>query len=174
MAVRELKHPVVWLTPRLCYATALAGVAVMFGAALYMQHAMGLEPCALCMMQRIWVAATGVVALIALVHAPVGWGLYLYTGLGGGAALLGSGFSIRQMYLQSLPPDQVPACGPSLDYMLEVFPLSEVLEVMITGTGDCAVVQWSLLGLSIPGWTLIGFIGLAALFGASAFAPRNR
>ncbi len=153
-----------WLTPRLCYAALLAGVALMFGVAFYMQHAMGLEPCALCMMQRIWLAATGVVAMIALVHAPAGWGLHLYTGLGAGTALIGGGFSIRQMYLQSLPPDQVPACGPSLDYMLEVFPLSDVLELMITGTGDCAVVHWSFLGLSIPGWTLIGFTGIAAVF----------
>ena len=76
----------------------------------------------------------------------------------GGAALAG-----RQIWLQNLPADQVPACGPSLDYMLDVFPLQEVITVMLQGTGDCAEVQWTFLGLSIPGWSLFWFIALAAL-----------
>lgn len=162
------------LTPRICYAAILGGVALLFAVALYMQHAMGLEPCALCMMQRVWVGAAGAVALIALVHGPTGPGRQVYAALGAGSALTGGGFSIRQIYLQGLPPDQVPACGPSLEYMLEVFPMTEVIELMITGTGDCAVVQWSLLGLSIPGWTLVAFIGLAGVFGLSSIitAPR--
>ncbi len=162
------------LTPRLCCASALAGVVLMFVVALYMERAMGLEPCALCMMQRIWVAAVGVFALIAVVHGPAGWGQHVYTVLGAGSALTGGAFSIRQIYLQGLPPDQVPACGPSLEYMLEVFGLSEVIELMITGTGDCAVVHWSLFGLSIPGWTLVGFTGLAGVFVLSSIIAARR
>jgi len=91
------------------------------------------------------------------VHNPR-WGIYpLFGAL---AAVIGGGFSIRQLWLQSLPADQVPACGPDLQYMLEAFPLSDVLIAMTSGTGDCATVSWSLLGISIPGWVLLSFIAL--------------
>jgi disulfide bond formation protein DsbB len=164
-----------WLTPRLCYATIFFGAVLLLCIALYMEHAMGLEPCALCMMQRIWVAAGGLTALVGLLHGPTGWGVHVYTGFGAASVVTGGGFSIRQIYLQSLPPDQVPACGPSLEYMMEVFPLSDVIEVMITGTGDCAEVVWTFLGLSIPGWSLIGFIVALTLFALpSVLATRNR
>ena len=73
------------------------------------------------------------------------------------AALVGGGFSIRQLWLQSLPADQVPACGPSVDYILENFPLSKALEMLLRGDGNCAEVLWTFLGISIPGWTLVAF-----------------
>lgn len=76
-------------------------------------------------------------------------------------AILGGSFSSRQLWLQSLPPDQVPACGPALDYLFENFPLMEVLSVMLRGDGNCAEVSWTFLSISIPGWTLVAFIGLA-------------
>ena len=123
--------------------------------ALFMEHILGLAPCPLCMMQRLWVAMVGLVAYISLLHNPR-WGIYPL--LGGLAALIGGGFSLRQLWLQSLPPDQVPACGPDLQYMLEAFPLSDILVAMTSGTGDCATVSWSALGISIPGWTLLGFV----------------
>lgn len=125
--------------------------------ALFMEHVMGLAPCPLCMMQRLWVAIVGLIAYLSLLHNPR-WGIYPL--LGCLAALIGGGFSIRQLWLQSLPADQVPACGPDLQYMLEAFPISEVLVAMTSGTGDCAEVSWSLLGLSIPGWVLLGFVVL--------------
>ena len=127
--------------------------------ALFMEHVMGLAPCPLCMMQRLWVAMVGVIAYIGLLHNPR-WGIYPLFGCV--AAMVGGGFSIRQLWLQSLPADQVPACGPDLQYMLEVFPLSDVLIAMTSGTGDCAEVAWSFLGLSIPAWTLVGFFILFA------------
>ena len=94
-------------------------------------------------MQRIWLALTALFAYVSLAHNPR-WGIYPL--LGGLCTLVGGGFSIRQLWLQSLPKDQVPACGPDLTYMLEAFPLSEVLAAMTSGTGDCAEVSWSLLG----------------------------
>lgn len=127
--------------------------------ALFMEHAMGLAPCPLCMMQRLWIAVAGLIAYVSLLHNPR-WGIYPLLGML--ASVIGGGFSIRQLWLQSLPADQVPACGPDLQYMIEVFPLSDVLLAMTSGTGDCAEVSWSLLGISIPGWTLIGFIVLFA------------
>ncbi len=129
-------------------------------AALYMEYVMGLAPCPLCMMQRLWVLIVGVIAWLSLVHNPR-WGIYPLLGLM--ASIAGGYFSIRQLWLQSLPADQVPACGPDLDYMLEVFPLSDVLIAMTSGTGDCAEVSLRVLGLTIPGWTLVCFMILVAL-----------
>ncbi|MEM9624576.1 MAG: disulfide bond formation protein B, partial [Pseudomonadota bacterium] len=123
--------------------------------ALFMEHVMGLPPCPLCMMQRLWVIVVGLISYLALAHNPR-WGIYPVLNIG--ACLVGGGFSIRQLWLQSLPVEEHPACGPDLQYMLEAFPLSDVLIAMTSGTGDCALVSWSLLGISIPGWTLIGFI----------------
>jgi disulfide bond formation protein DsbB len=132
----------------------------MLCVALVMEHVMGLAPCPLCMMQRLWIAIVGLIIYASLLHNPR-LGIYPLAGML--ASLAGGGFSIRQLWLQSLPADQVPACGPDLQYMLESFPLADVLIAMTSGTGDCATVSWSLLGVSIPGWVLLGFIGLFAL-----------
>ena len=116
--------------------------------------ALGLDPCPLCMMQRIWFALTGIVALIGLAHNPR-WGIYpLVSAL---CAVVGGGFALRQLWLQSLPADQVPSCGPDLAYMIDVFPLSDLLTAMTSGTGDCAVVHDVIPVMSIPGWALLGF-----------------
>ncbi|HSG63006.1 MAG TPA: disulfide bond formation protein B [Pseudomonadales bacterium] len=139
-----------------------AGCAVLIGIALYMQYSMGLEPCPLCMTQRVAIIAVGVVAFIAFLHHPSGALRRAYAGVGALLAVLGGAVSSRQLWLQSLPEDQVPACGPSLDYMLETFPLADTLRVMLQGDGNCAEVVWTFLGLSIPGWTLVAFIGLCS------------
>ncbi|MDZ7826222.1 MAG: disulfide bond formation protein B [Gammaproteobacteria bacterium] len=148
-----------FLSPRRLFALMFLASAALLGTAFYMEYVMLLEPCPLCMMQRIWVAIAAVLALAAAVH---GRGIRIWSGLIGAAALIGSGFSLRQLWLQSLPPDQVPACGPGLSYMMEVFPPIEVLEAMVFGTGNCAEVSWTLLGLSIPAWVLIAFVALLA------------
>ncbi len=126
--------------------------------ALFMELIMGLAPCPLCMMQRVWFIIAGVIAYAGLAHNPR-WGIYPLFTLA--ATLIGAGFSIRQLWLQSVPEDQVPACGPDLQYMLEAFPLSDLLVAMTSGTGDCAEVAWSLLGISIPGWALLAFVVVA-------------
>jgi len=105
-------------------------------------------------MQRIWFFFAGLVAFAGLVHNPR-WGIYPLVTIV--VSLVGAGFSIRQLWLQSLPPDQVPACAPSMAYMFENFPLGQVLELMTQGTGDCAQVSWQFLGISLPGWALVGF-----------------
>lgn len=127
---------------------------------LIMEHAMGLSPCPLCMMQRIWLALVGLTAYASLAHSPR-WGIYPLVGCV--FAIIGSGFSLRQIWLQNLPKDQVPSCGPDLAYMIESFPLSDLLAAMTSGTGDCAEISWSLLGLSTPAWLFAGFVVL--LFG---------
>lgn len=140
------------------YIVALTGV--LLASALVLEHAMDMAPCPLCLMQRIWFGWVGLFALASLIHNPR-WGIYPVLSLLAG--LIGGGFSVRQLWLQSLPADQVPACGPDMAYMLENFPLAEILAQMTRGTGDCAEVAWRFLGLSIPAWALLGFIALAVL-----------
>lgn len=137
---------------------------VLMAIAFYMEHVMGLAPCPLCMLQRAAVVAVGVVALVAALHNPAGrLGVSIYAGLVFLLSAVGVGLAGRQLWLQSLPADQVPACGPSVDYLLEAFPLMDVVMIALQGTGDCAKVSWTFLGLSIPGWTFIAFVIFAAL-----------
>ena len=148
-------------TNRSLYLLVVLACVLLMLIALYMEHVMGLEPCPLCMLQRGAFIAVGVVALLAALHNPAGkLGSRLYAVITLILAVIGAGLASRQLWLQSLPADQVPACGPSVDYLLEVFPLFDVLLIAIQGTGDCAKVSWTFLGLSIPGWTLIAFVGV--------------
>jgi disulfide bond formation protein DsbB len=136
----------------------------MILTALYMQHVMDLEPCALCITQRIFIIAIGIISLIAAIHNPARLGIRLYSGTCVVLAIIGGGFSARHGWLQNLPEDLVPACGPSLGYLIENFPLWEALSVLLQGDGNCADTLWIFLGLSIPGWTLVAFIALGLYF----------
>ena len=107
--------------------------------------------------------AVGVVALIAAIHNPGKTGLRVYALLQSLAALTGIAVAGRHVWIQSLPEDQVPACGPGLKYMFENFPLMNALKLLLRGDGNCAVIDWTFLGLSIPAWVLICCIGLLAL-----------
>lgn len=151
---------------RWLFAGGFALCVVLLATALYFQHVMGLEPCPLCIFQRIFVIALGAIMLVAAIHNPgrlwrrvYGAGMLVF-------ALLGVVVAGRHVWLQSLPPDQVPECGPGLEYMLQSFPLVQALELVFRGSGECAEVQWTFLGLSIPAWTLVIFAGilLAAIF----------
>ena len=143
----------------------LIGFGCMFlmGVALYMEHMMHLEPCPLCIFQRVAVITAGLIALAAALHNPGTLGIRVYGLMVALASIIGGALSTRQLYLQSLPEDQVPACGPGLDYLLDVFPMQDVIRMVFEGDGSCAEVVWSFLGISIPGWTLVGFVGLIVL-----------
>lgn len=138
--------------------------AGLLAVAFYMEYVMGLEPCPLCWLQRFAFMATGLVALLAAWHNPSGWFGRIYGVLVTAFAGIGLALAGRQLWLQSLPADQVPSCGPSVDYMLEVMPLMEVLATAMQGTGDCAEVSWRFMSLSIAGWTAV-FFALIALTG---------
>ncbi len=138
----------------------LGAVSAVIGAALFFEHVDGQSPCPLCLTQRIWFMVTGLAAFVALIDHP---GRRVYPLLVVLSALAGAGFSLRQLYLQQLPPELAPACGPGLDYMMEVWSGFEVLSAMLSGTGDCAAVGWSLLGLSMAGWALVTFIGIVGV-----------
>jgi disulfide bond formation protein DsbB len=144
----------------------LAGFLFCMGllaAALYFQFSGGLEPCPLCVSQRIMMFAVALVMLLAVLHNPKRTGVKVYAILGFVVAVLGGTVSARHVWLQHLPPEEVPACGPGLEYMFQYFPLTETLKAMLNGTGDCAKVDWTLLGLSMPAWVLICFVVLALL-----------
>lgn len=141
----------------------LAGVLICIGlmsSALYFQHVIGLQPCPLCVFQRIAVISLGVIFLLAFIHNSRGWGRYVYSLL----FLLAGGFGVavagRHAWLQSLPPDQVPACGPDLAYLFDSFPLAEALKKVFSGSGECAEVVWQFLGLSMPAWVLLWCLAL--------------
>lgn len=137
-----------------------AACAASMGFALYAQYSLGLEPCPLCMLQRVAVVTVGVLALLAGLFNPRAWGFRLWSALVALAALTGLSVSARQLWLQSLPADQVPQCGPGLDYMLQTLPFTHVMEKVLMGSGECAVVDWRLLGLSMAGWVAVFFSGV--------------
>jgi protein dithiol:quinone oxidoreductase len=139
------------------WSLALAGF--LLSGALVMEYVLKMVPCPLCLMQRVWFLVAGLFAFAGLMHDPR-WGIYPLLTLT--ASLVGGGFAIRQLYLMVLPADQVPACGPDIDYMLDVFPLSDVLSAMVRGTGDCAALD-PFLWIPVPVWSLLGFAALCAL-----------
>jgi disulfide bond formation protein DsbB len=142
---------------RLLFLLVFVFCALLMTTGYFMQYAMDMEPCPLCITQRFFIVLCGLISLIGALHNPGQKGRIGYGSLLALSALAGSGFSGRQLWLQSLPADQVPACGPGLAYMLETFPLSEALSILLSGDGNCAEVSWRFLGLSIPGWTLVCF-----------------
>ncbi len=128
--------------------------------ALYLEHFRGLEPCPLCVFQRVAMIAAGLVFLAGAVHAPRAGGRWAYAIAAAVAAGAGVGLAARHVWLQGLPPDQVPACGPTLDYLMDMLPFRDVVETVLKGDGECAKITGSWLGISIPGWTLLAFGGM--------------
>jgi protein dithiol:quinone oxidoreductase len=153
------------MTSRQGNLLGFAACAGLLAYAYYAQVVLHLEPCPLCIFQRVGVFAVGLVFLIAGVHDPVGWARRVYASLLALAALATIGIAIRHLYVQSLPEGSVPACGASLDFMLKVFSLSEVLVKVLTGSGECAKVTWAFMGLAMPAWVLITALALG-IFGA--------
>jgi len=153
------------LSPRLVFlGLVLLSIASLLFARIYLQEVLDLAACPLCMVQRVFVALWGLIAFAALLHNPRGWGRRVYGALCALSALAGAGVAGRHVWLQHLPRDQVPACGPSLEYMLETLPFHETISLLLMGDGNCAEIVWTFLGLSIPEQTLILF-AIATLIG---------
>lgn len=151
------------LNPRVWFLLGFASCFLMLSVGAYFQFVEELEPCPLCISQRIAILVTGIVFLIAAIHNPKTNGLKVYSIIGAIVALCGAAISIRHVWIQNLPADEVPECGPGLEYVFENFPLIDTIKLMLNGTGDCADILWTFLGISIPGWTLVSFLGLAGL-----------
>lgn len=133
-------------------------------AIVFLQNYLELEPCPLCIFQRIGLWTMGLFALLAVVFNPkkLAWRMVLWTGAMLGV-LWGAGVAGRHVWLQSLPPSEVPACGPGLNYWVETLPIMQVFEEALKGSGECAVIDWTLLGLTIPEMTLALFVFLAVV-----------
>lgn len=150
-----------WSFRTQCLAAA-AVCAALIGFAVFSQLQWGLEPCPLCIFQRIAFAALGVVLLLGGLHAPQGGaGRAVYGVLGFLAAAVGMGIAGRHTWMQLFPPE-IPACGPPLDFLRETMSTTSLIRKVLTGTGDCGNVDWSFLGLSMPAWSLVWFVLLGA------------
>lgn len=164
MAVGVTSLALILLPPRrIGYALGFLVCLGLMAYALYLQYGLDLEPCPLCVLQRACVIAMGVVFLVATFQNPRRAGATVYALLqlviGGAGAVLAT----RQLWLQSLPKDQVPACGMSLNYMLDTLPFTDVLKKVFEGSGECAEKGWEFLRLSIAGWTLVFFVAMIAV-----------
>jgi disulfide bond formation protein DsbB len=153
------------LSTRGAFAAAALVCAALLGYGLYLQYVEGLKPCPLCMVQRGFFVALIAIFVLGALHGPGRVGGVIYGVLAilfaaGGIAAAG-----RQVWLQHLPADKIPACGPNLKYMLQNFPLGETITRLFQGDGECAVVDWTFLGLSIAEWSLVWFV-LLCLYGA--------
>ena len=148
---------------RLRFLLGFVACAGLIAFALYTQYALYLNPCPLCIFQRIAFAVLGVVFLLGGLFAPRGvGGRRAWAVVAMIPALVGAGIAGRHVWLTHLPPDQVPACGPPLDFMMEASPLGDVIRQVLTGSGECAKVDWTFLGMSMPAWSLAWFLLLAA------------
>lgn len=146
---------------RLLSALGFLGCAGAMGFALYLQHAKGFEPCPMCIFQRIAMCGAGLLFLIGALLGPKSVrGRWIWAVLPALAALTGAAISGRQVWLQHLPADQVPACGPTLDYLMKMMPLQNVVTYVLKGEGSCAKIDAQWLGIALPEWTLFGFVAL--------------
>jgi disulfide bond formation protein DsbB len=148
---------------RLINFACFIACAALLGYAYFTQYHLGLEPCPLCIFQRIGILALGVIFLIAGVHNPRRWGVVVYAVLIVIAALVTMGVAARHLYVQSLPPGAIPACGAPLDVLLQFTPVTQVIRKVLTGSGECSQVNWKFLGLAMPAWVLISALVLGAV-----------
>lgn len=139
-----------------CFATVIL--------ALVIQTVYKLEPCPLCITQRMFFMGLGVLFLIGAFTKPATLLQKIFTGLQVLTALGGAGWAIRHWYLQAHKGEIIADCGVGFDYMFENFPLKKMFTLIFKGTGDCAAIDWTFLGLTLPQLALIAF----AAFGAYA------
>jgi len=147
---------------RLLNGLGAAACAAMLGYAYFEQYVRHLDPCPLCMFQRVTILALGIVFALAAAHNPRRWGRYVYAVLIALAALATVGIAARHLYIQSLPPGSVPSCGAPLDMLIHMFPITTVIAKVLRGGGECALVNWTFLGLAMPAWVLLCAAALGA------------
>jgi disulfide bond formation protein DsbB len=157
------------ISSRWLYLTGALVVAGLFSSALYLQYVLREDPCPLCMIQRVIFVAIGMMFLTAALHNAGRIGRWIYSTLIALTALGGVAVASRHIWIQHLPKDQVPACGPGLDFMLKHFPMSEVWQELMHGSGECAAKGWTFLGLGLPELALIWYVFLGSLAVVIAF-----
>jgi len=160
------------MNSRAHFAVPALVCAALLGYGYYLQYFQGQDPCPLCLVQRGFYYLVLAVFAIAALHGPKRVGGMIYSVAAVFFSFCGAAVAARQVWLQQLPSAQVPDCGPDLYFMLENLPLARTLEKLFTGSGQCAEVHWTFLGLSIAGWSLMWFAALA--FYALSLALRSR
>jgi len=161
------------VTRRKLFLTGFLISVLIIVYVLYTQYVLGLEPCPLCILQRVAVIALGISFLLLALRPPQRkQSKFLTSILLVMISSAGAGIAARHVWLQNLPPDKVPGCGPGLDFMMANFPLSEVLEMVFSGSGECAEISWSFAFLSMPAWVLIWLIVLGS-FGVWSIHQRR-
>ena len=148
------------ISNRWLYLAGALFASGLMGFGLFLQYVKHQDPCPLCMVQRVIFIAILVVYALAAAHGPKRLGQRIYAALIGFLSLSGIGVASRHIWIQNLPKDQVPACGPGLDYMLETMPMADVLKQLLHGSGECAAKGWTFLTLGIPEWSLLCYIAL--------------
>ncbi|MFL9710126.1 disulfide bond formation protein B [Methylobacillus sp. Pita1] len=132
----------------------------LVGLALFLQQKYNLEPCPLCISQRIAFMVLGVLFLVAALHNPGSLGRKVYGLLHVIAAATGIGIAARHIWIQANPDKVMAECGAGFDYIMETFPLKKALDLIFKGTGECSAIDWTLFGLTIPQLSLVAFVGL--------------
>jgi disulfide bond formation protein DsbB len=171
--MNKLLH--LWRTtsPRWLYLAGSIVVAIMFASALYLQYVLRQEPCPLCMIQRVIFIAIGIVFFVAALHNPKRIATFGYSGLITLLALTGVAVAGRHIWIQHLPKDKVPACGPGLEFMLQNFPMADVWQELMHGSGECAAKGWTFLTLGIPEWSLLSYVMLGTWAVLLVFRPKK-
>ena len=162
------------LTPRLGYIAGFLICGLLLAFALYLQYYEYQNPCPLCILQRIAFIAMMVVFLVGAVHGPQKTGACAYGAVLVVIAAIGAGIATRHVWLQHLPKDRVPECGPGLEYMLNKFPLTQALEKIFRGSGECAEAGWRFMTFTIAEWSLLWLVLLGALAVVIAVAAGKR
>lgn len=147
---------------RSCFLLGFFICVGLLGFALYAERVWGMNPCPLCIFQRIAFMVMAAFFLLGAIFNPRGGARWITTVGALLGALFGIGVASRHLWIQSLPADQIPSCGPPLDYMFSAFPFAKVLKLVFTGSGECAKVE-PILGLPMPAWSLLWFVLLAIL-----------
>ena len=133
-------------------------VGSLLGYAAYSMKILGLEPCTLCITQQFFYCLIGISSFVSFLQNPGVTLSRVYSLLISLFAIAGIWISGRQIWLQGLPEDEVPLCGPPLEYIIDVFPFADVLNALFMGDGNCAEIPWQFLGLSMAGWSFIWFL----------------
>ena len=163
-----------WLHRRNANLLGLLWCVGLMAYALFVQYGLHEEPCPLCILQRVAVMVVGALFLVAFLHNPADRGARVYGALIDLAAVAGIFIAARHVWIIAQPAGTVAECGASLDYMMDVLPLHEVLGKVLSGSGECAKVTWRFLGLSMPAWVLMNLVVLGVLGVVANFVLKRR
>ena len=160
------------LTGRIGYLFGFVANFGLVALALYLQVKDNLEPCPLCIFQRIAFMALGILFLLAALHNAQGLWRRIHGGLQFIAAATGAGIAIRHIWIQNHADEVMAECGAGVAYLFEHFPLRKFLQLVFKGTGECSAIDWKLLGYTIPELSLVAFVGLGVYALILAFAKK--